>query len=132
MIQHEGNGLRIKPHIERIEHRAGHGNAIVQFQHFRDIRGKYGNRIPGFKAVAAQGGRKLAASPVKGAVGATQGAMNDGCFVGINFCCPFEKAHWRQGLIIRRVPVQIRFKWIIWHEVIFSTFIVFANVSRIG
>ncbi len=45
VVQHEGDGLRIQPGVQRIEHRARHGDAKVRLHHGRRVGQHHGHRV---------------------------------------------------------------------------------------
>jgi len=78
MVQHEGNGLWIKPGVERIEHRARHRHAKMRLHHRRGVGQHHRHRIVLANAMLLQGAGQLPAARIGLRPGLAQFAVDDG------------------------------------------------------
>ena len=90
MLKDEGNGGCIQSNVDRVERRAGHGNGVMGFKHFRNVGADDGHGIPLANTPGIQcSGHIDAASknltPAKRTIPVT-----DGGFVAINHRGPTQ------------------------------------------
>ena len=78
------------------------------FQHNGRIGQHHRNRISATDAMSAQSRGKLARTGIKFPISGSGIAMHNCRFFREYRCRTFQKSQWCQGLIIGRVPVQIR------------------------
>ena len=68
MIELEGNGLRIEPRVDCVQNGAAHRNAVVGFQHRRDVRQQHRHRMPPAHTFARERRAKLARAGIELAI----------------------------------------------------------------
>jgi len=84
MIEHEADGRRIEPGIERVQNAARHGHAVMGFEHRGGIGHERGDRIAAADALACQRRGQPARTRIELRIGIVPGAMNDGGGFGIS------------------------------------------------
>ena len=84
VIQHEGHGLRVEPGVQRVQHRAGHGDAEVRLHHRRGVGQHHRHRVVPADAPALQRAGQPAATRVGVGPALAQLAVHDGQSVGVD------------------------------------------------
>jgi hypothetical protein len=84
VAQHEGNGLGIQPGVQRVEHRAGHGDAEVRLQHGGHVGQHDRHGVAHAHATLGQGAGELAAAGVGVGPALLLFTVNDGGALGID------------------------------------------------
>ena len=78
VVEDEAERGGIQPVVERVEHGATHGNAVVRLQHRRRVGGHDGDRIAGADAALRQRRSKAPAARVEFGVARSTAAVNPG------------------------------------------------------
>ncbi|MNQ36348.1 hypothetical protein D3C85_498670 [compost metagenome] len=102
MLEHEGDGLCIQPHVEGVEDRADHRHAKVHFEHRRDIGQHHRHGIALADAATGQGRGQASAARIGLGPVTANSAMNHGGVVGIDACRTLEKTQGREGDVVGR------------------------------
>ena len=106
VLQHEGNGLRIEPGVQRVEHRARHGHAEMDFEHGRHVGQHDRHGMARADAARAQRMRQLAAAVIGLFPGLALRAVNDGGTLWIDPRGSLDVAQGRKRHEIGRIFVQ--------------------------
>ena len=107
VVDLEGDDRRVEARVERMEHRPGHGHAVVGLEHGRAVGQHDGDGIARYDAVAGKGAGKAAAAGVEGGVGELDFAVNDRRVPWVDGGRPLEQRQRRQGLKVRRALVEV-------------------------
>ena len=105
-IQHEGERLRIQPHVQRVEHRAGHRGGEMHLVGGGDVGRHDCHHVALADAAPGQRVGQLAAAAIGLAPGPAQRAVHQRDAVGVDAARPGQKARRRQGRVIGGVAGQ--------------------------
>ncbi len=107
VIEDERQRRRIEPRVERVDHAAGHRNAVMRFQHGRRVGEHHRNRVAAADALFRQRGRQPPRALIELRISVRRAAMHDGGALRKHAGGAFEKSERRQRLVIRRMAVEI-------------------------
>ena len=107
MFEHEGNGLRVEPGIERVEYRADHGRTKMHVHHRRNIRQHCRNGVTFADAAFFQRRRQLAATQILVFPGSALCAMHHRDPMRIDVGRFIQKRQRRERRKVRAVLIQM-------------------------
>ena len=107
VVERERDDGGVEPGVDGVEHRAGHGDAVVRFEHRRRI-GQHGrHRVAALDAALGERRGKFCRAREKLAIGPGALAVDDRGLVRIDRGGARQERQRRQRLEIRRVAVEI-------------------------
>ena len=107
VVERERDDGGVEPGVDRVEHGAGHGHAVVRFQHRRHIGQHHRHRIAALDAALDERRGKFFRAREKLAIGPGALAVDDRGLVRIDRGGARQERQRRQRLEIRRVAVEI-------------------------
>ncbi|GBD41461.1 hypothetical protein HRbin39_00843 [bacterium HR39] len=107
VVQDEGDGARIEPHVQRVEHGAGHGHAEVGLELGRHVGQHGGHRVPRPHPAPLQGRGEPAAALAQLGVGEALRAVHHREVLGIDVGGALEEGERRERRPVGLVAVQI-------------------------
>ena len=107
MIEHEGDRCRIEPRVERVQHAARHGYAMMGFEHRRCVGEQDRDGVAAADPLVRQRRGQPARPRVELGIGDAALAVDDGDDIGMRGRGARKKAQRRQRLEIGGRPVEV-------------------------
>ena len=96
VIELEGDGGRVEPDIERVQHRTGHRDREMHLVHRRDVRQHGRHRVAAADVVACEVGRKAPAARIGLGPGEAAALVDGTGMIGIDGSRSCQKTYRRQ------------------------------------
>jgi hypothetical protein len=109
VIELKGNGLRIEPCVDGVQHCAGHRNAMVGFKHCGCVRQHHRNGIALADPCLDQRICQPLGAFQKRGIADPQRAVNDRDMIRVDQSCPLKMGQRCQRLVVRFISVKIGF-----------------------
>ena len=103
MLQHESDGVRIEPRVQRVEHRPGHRHAEMRLEHRGNVGQHHRHRVAPANAVRRERRSQTTAAAVCLMPGLPTLAIDHGQRFGIHMRGPLNVGKRREGNKIRSV-----------------------------
>ena len=107
MIELECDDGGVEPGVDGVEHGAGHGHAVVAFEHGGRIGEHGGDGVAALDAAAGERAREAAGAGVEFGVAAMQPAMDDGGAIGEDRGAPLQERQRGERLEVCRIAIEI-------------------------
>jgi hypothetical protein len=109
VFEHESDGFGVQPDIQGVQRRAGHRDAKVRLEHFRDVGQHRRNGMAKADAAFLQCRSQPPAPGVGFRPIAPNGTMHHGGVVGVNRSGPLDKGQRSQRNVVGRVLIKTHF-----------------------
>ena len=101
-----GDRVRVQPRVDCVQHRAGHGHAVVRLHHLRDVRQDRRHHVAPADPALRQRRGEAAAAVAQLAVAPAQRAVDDGDVVGEHRARALQEEQRRQRLVVGGAALQ--------------------------
>ena len=91
MVELEGDDVRIKARVDRMQNRASHGHTVVRIEHGRRVGEHHGDGVARADGAAGEHGSKPAAARVEFRVANTRITVDDGRMARIDRGCSLQE-----------------------------------------